>query len=189
VALAISLTFGFAQNKSTLGIKGGLNFPMKGFSLDQAGDNINSIFTEEKKANGWHAGLFGRAYLGNSFYLGSSISYLHNSSTLIGKVGDVEKSIDFNQSGSMMDAVIGIELLNFLRFQGGVNGMVYFDNTWQNTFNTFGVGYNFGVGVDIWKLTLDVNYYSSFNNHSGEWNGIPLSYNQSNLLVGLGIKF
>jgi hypothetical protein len=189
IALIAGISVSMAQNKSTFGVKGGLNFPMDGFSFEQAGQNINSIFTEEKSANGWHAGLFGRAYLGNAIYLGSSINYMHNTSTLIGKVGDEVNTVDFNRSGAMMDAVAGIEMLNFLRVQGGVNGMVYFNNEWQNTFDTFGAGYNFGVGVDIWKLTVDVNYYGSFNNHTGSWNGIPLSYNRSDLLVGVGIKF
>jgi hypothetical protein len=184
------MTVNAQNNKSTWGVRGGLNFPMDKFSFEQAGENINSIFTEEKRAAGWHAGIFGRAYLGDQFYFGSGINYMHQSTTLIGKTeGATDFSQEFNHSGSMMDVVAGIEMLNFLRVQGGVNGMVYFNDTWQNTFDTFGAGYNFGVGVDIWKLTVDVNYYGSFNDHSGNWNGVPLSYNRGDLLVGVGIKF
>ena len=190
IVLIAGVSVSMAQNKSTWGIKGGLNFPMDGFSFEQAGDNINSIFTEDKRANGWHAGLFGRAYLGRQFYFGSNLLYLHRTNQLIGKTEGIEiVEQEFNSSGSMMDLVAGIEMLNFLRIQGGVNGMFYFNDTWQDTFNTFGTGYTFGVGVDIWKLTLDVSYYGSFKEHQGNWNGIPLSYNRSDLLVGIGIKF
>ncbi len=191
LVICTSTLISTAQNsKSTWGIRGGLNFPMDKFTFEQAGENINSIFTEEKRTTGWHAGVFGRAYLGNQFYLGSNLMYLHNTSTLIGKTqGSTDIVQDFNRSGSMMDVVAGIEMLNFLRIQGGVNGMFYFNDTWQDTFNTFGTGYTFGVGVDIWKITLDVNYYGSFNDHNGNWNGIPLSYDRGDLLVGLGIKF
>ena len=147
-ALIAGISISMAQNKSTWGLKGGLNFPMDGFSFEQAGNNINSIFTEDKSANGWHAGVFGRAYLGRQFYLGSNLMYMHRTSQLIGKTeGMVEFTEDFNSSGSMMDLVAGIEMLNFLRIQGGVNGMLYFDDSWQDTFNTFGTGYTFGVGA------------------------------------------
>ena len=190
IALVAGLSASMAQSKSTWGIKGGLNFPMDGFTFKQTGENINSIFTEEKRATGWHAGIFGRAYLGRQFYLGSNLMYLHNTNTLIGKTAESAVTVaDFNRSGSMMDLVAGIEMLNFLRIQGGLNGMVYFDDSWQDTFNTFGTGYTFGVGVDLWRITLDVSYYGSFKDHAGQWNGVPLSYNRSDLLVGIGFKF
>lgn len=186
--LTAGMSISLAQNKSIWGIKGGFNFPMNGFSFTEAGYNINSIFTEDQRANGWHAGLFGRAYLGNQFYLGANLLYLQRSNQLTGKNANNEVwNEDFNSSGSMLDVVAGIRMLNFMRVQGGVNGMTYFDDTWQDTFNTFGAGYTFGVGVDLWKFSLDVSYYGSFKAHEGSWNGVPLSYNRSDLLVSLGI--
>lgn len=188
VMLITGITVSQAQNPSTWGVRGGFNFPMNGFSFEQAGNNINSIFLEDKLANGWHAGIYGRAYLSSQFYVGANLLYLNRSNNLTGKTANNEDiNQNFNSSGSMLDLVGGIKVLNLVRVQGGLNGMVYFDNSWQDTFNTFGAGYTFGVGVDIWKFALDVSYYGSFKEHQGSWNGIPLSYNRSDLLVSLGI--
>ena len=95
----------------------------------------------------------------------------------------------FITNGSQLDVVAGVEMFDFLRVQGGVNGMVYFNDTWNQTFNSFGAGYTFGAGVDLWRFTIDVNYNGSFKDNAGTWQGIPLSYNRSELMVSLGFKF
>ena len=82
-----------------------------------------------------------------------------------------------------------IRLLKLVRAEAGVHyqGTVS-DNAYNQTFQSPSVGYNVGVGLDLWKLSLDVTYYSSFQDHTGDWNNIPLSYNRSQLLVSLGVQ-
>lgn len=191
LVFAAGIGTSMAQNeKNTWGMKGGVNFPMSGFSFNEAGSNINAIFTEEQRATGWHAGLFGRLYIGNQFYFGSNLLYLHSTSDIYAKSDGQElftKTI--NRSGGLMDVTAGVEMFNFLRVQGGVNGRLYANDSWNDTFDTFGTGYTFGAGVDIWRFTVDLNYYGSFKEHQGTWQGVPLSYSQSDFLVSLGFKF
>jgi len=192
--LAIALLTGMAaalgQDKiSGWGVKGGVNMPMDGFSFDQASDNIGSIFSSESNANGWHAGLWGRGYLTDRLYLGSNLLYLHSTTDLTAKTGTETTTQNFNHSGVQMDAVAGYRFFRFLRVQGGVNGLAYVNNTWKDSFDTFNAGYTFGAGVDLWKISVDVGYYGSFKEHQGTWQGVPLSYNRSDLLVSLAFKF
>jgi len=188
--LIAGISMSHAQNeKNTWGIKGGLNFPMDGFSFSETGENISAIFTEEQRAIGWHAGLFGRVYAGDQLYFASNLLYLQNEFVLSGMKSDEAFSKTFITNGGQMDVVAGIEMLKFLRVQGGVNGIMYFNDSWNDTFDTFGAGYTFGAGVDLWRFTIDVNYNGSFNNNTGTWNGVPLSYNRSDLMVSLGFKF
>ena len=190
LALIAGISVSQAQNeKNTWGIKGGLNFPMNGFTFSETGDNISAIFTEEERATGWHAGIFGRLYAGDQLYFGSSLLYLQNDYVLSGIKNELPFNQTFITNGGQMDVVAGIEMLKFLRVQGGVNGIMYFNDSWNNTFDTFGAGYTFGAGVDLWKFTIDVSYNGSFKDNSGIWNGVPLSYNRSDLMVSLGFKF
>jgi hypothetical protein len=189
LALIAGISMSQAQeNKGGWGVRGGFNFPMDGLDFSQAGENINSIFTGENLSNGWHAGLYGRAYLNDRFFVGSNLLYMNSKSTLTGKTGDETFSETLNRSAAQLDLLTGMQMLGFLRVQGGVNGLMYLDNTWTDSFNTFGAGYTVGVGADIWKFGLDVTYNGSFNSQTGTWKGIPLNYNRSDLMVGLSIK-
>lgn len=190
LALIAGISVSQAQNeKNTWGIKGGINYPMDGFTFSETGDNISSIFTEEERATGWHAGIFGRLYAGDNIYFASNLLYLQNEFVLSGLKSDETFKQTFITNGSQLDVVAGIEMFQFLRVQGGVNGFMYLNETWNETFDTFGAGYTFGAGVDLWKFTIDVNYNGSFKENSGHWNGVPLSYNRSDLMVSLGFKF
>ena len=95
----------------------------------------------------------------------------------------------FNHEFLQLDADLGIRLLKLVRAEAGVHyqGTVS-DNAYNQTFQSPSVGYNVGVGLDLWKLSLDLAYYSSFQDHTGDWNNIPLSYNRSQLLVSLGVQ-
>lgn len=182
-------TAGLAQNKkSGWGIKGGMNFPMDGFSINQAGQNVNSIFTSQSHVNGWHAGVYGRAYASKKLYFGSSLMYINNENKLSGKTGDGDFNKTFATNAAQLDAVMGVRMFKFLRLQGGVNGLAYLNNDFRQTFDTFGAGYTFGVGIDLWRIGFDLNYNTSFKDQTGTWNNIPLHYNRSDLMLSMSIK-
>jgi len=192
--MATLLIAGFSMsqaqnNKSGWGLRGGLNFPMDGMSISQASNNITSVFTGESLSTGWHAGLYGRVYAGNRLYFGSNLLYLNNETTFTGKNEGTMYKETLNRSAAQMDLVTGIRMLGVMRVQTGVSGLMYVSNSWSNTFDNFGTGYNVGVGIDLWRVSFDVTYHGSFNSQSGEWKGIPLNYNRSDLMLGMSIRF
>lgn len=177
------------EDKNFWGITGGLNFPMDDFSIQQAGDNINSMFTSESNSAGWHLGLQSRVYASKQLYFGSNLLYTQTDYLLTQTTDGISQKETFSYSGSQLDVMAGLEIFGFLRGYGGLNGNVNFDQNWNDTFDSFSAGYLFGAGVDLWKLTVDVRYNGSFKDHTGTWNGVPLSYSRSDLMVGVGFKF
>lgn len=187
--LTAGLSMSLAQNNQNgWGLRGGMNFPMDGFSISQAANNLSSVFNGENLSNGWHAGLYGRVYAGKRLYFGSNLLYLNNQTTLTGTKNNEQFNETINRSATQMDLVTGIRMLGIMRLQTGVSGLMYLDEGWRNNFNTFGTGYNLGVGVDLWRVSFDVTYHGSFNSSSGEWRGIPLNYNRSDLMLGMSLR-
>lgn len=195
LALIFGIVLGFqfstyAQHgQNTWGVKGGVLFPMDGFSFSETSEHIKSIFEPTNQITGWHAGIYGRAYMGNYLFAHSNLSYLNTKHQLQLKSEMAQMEQTIQRHGAQLEAGIGLEFLDFLRVQGGLNGLAYMGKDWNQTFDTFGAGYSFGAGVDLWKITVDVTYNGSFSNSEGVWNGIALSHNRSDLMLTLGICF
>ena len=187
--LALSLAAVAGQAQSRWGVRTGLNYDLAPIGLNEALATSQEIFEGENTESGYHIGVFGRQYLGDQLYLGSSLFYAKNSFLVRGTNAlGVEDLSVLNQSNLQLDANVGLRLLKFVRAEGGVNYQMNTANSFSDTFEAGAAGYNLGVGVDLWKLSVDLTYYSSFNEHEGIWNNIPLSYNRSQMLLSLGVK-
>ena len=176
--------------QSRWGIRTGLNYNLSTIGLSDATNSAQQILEGETADNGYHLGVFGRQFLGDQLYTSGSLIFAKNTRFL--EVGDASGNSvygQFNHEFLQLDADLGIRLLKLVRAEAGVHyqGTVS-DNAYNQTFQSPSVGYNVGVGLDLWKLSLDVTYYSSFQDHTGDWNNIPLSYNRSQLLVSLGVQ-
>jgi len=163
--------------QSRWGVRTGLNYNLNTIGLSDAATSAQEIFEGQTSDNGYHLGVFGRQYLGDQLYTSGSLFYNNIF---------YER---FDHEFLQLDAGLGLRLLKFARAEGGVHyqGTIS-DNAFSQTFSSPTAGYNVGLGVDLWKLSLDVTYYGSFTDHTGSWNDIPLSYNRSQILVSLGVK-
>ncbi len=95
----------------------------------------------------------------------------------------------FDHNLIQLETSAGLSLLKFARAEAGVHYQhCLSDNAFTSTFEPSSAGYNVGLGVDLWKFGIDLVYYSNFKNHTGDWNGIPLSYSRSQLLLSLSAK-
>ncbi len=152
--------------------------------------SAQEIFEGQTSDNGYHLGVFGRQYLGDQFYTSVSLFYAQNTHFLEGTDGPNNIFYErFDHEFLQLDAGLGLRLLKFARAEGGIHyqGTIS-DNAFSQTFSSPTAGFNLGLGLDVWKLSLDVSYYGSFADHTGSWNDIPLSYNRSQILVSLGVK-
>ena len=176
--------------QSRWGIRTGLNYNLSTIGLSDATNSAQQILEGETADNGYHLGVFGRQFLGDQLYTSGSLIFAKNTHFLEGFYASGNSVYgQFNHEFLQLDADLGIRLLKLVRAEAGVHyqGTVS-DNAYNQTFQSPSVGYNVGVGLDLWKLSLDVTYYSSFQDHTGDWNNIPLSYNRSQLLVSLGVQ-
>ena len=188
ILLLVSVTL--ANGQSRWGVRTGLNYNLNTIGLDEAASSAQQIFEGQTSDNGYHLGVFGRQYLGDQLYTSASLIYAKNTHFLEGNNGNNSIFYErFDHEFLQLDANVGIRLLKVARAEGGVHyqGTIS-DNAFSNTFDSPTAGYNVGVGLDLWKLSLDVTYYGSFADHTGTWNDIPLSYDRSNILVSLGVK-
>jgi len=187
VTLAALATGVSAQSR--WGLRTGLNFDMAGIGLNDALSTSQSIFEGAATDDGYHLGFFGRQFIGDQFYIGASALYVKNSKFLSGNDGTVLIYESFDHNLLQFESSAGLRLLKFARAEAGVHFQHYLaDNTFTSTFAPSSAGYNVGLGVDLWKLGIDLVYYSNFQNHTGDWNGIPLSYNRAQLLLSLSAK-
>ena len=190
VVLLFLVSVTLVNGQSRWGVRTGLNYNLNAIGLDEATSSAQQIFEGQTSDNGYHLGVFGRQYLGDQLYTSGSLIYAKNTHFLEGNDGNSSIFYErFDHEFLQLDANVGIRLLKVARAEGGVHyqGTIS-DNAFSNTFDSPTAGYNVGVGVDLWKLSLDVTYYGSFADHTGTWNDIPLSYNRSNILVSLGVK-
>ena len=187
VTLAALATGVSAQSR--WGLRTGLNFDMAGIGLNDALSTSQSIFEGAATDDGYHLGFFGRQFIGDQFYIGASALYVKDSKFLSGNDGTVLIYESFDHNLLQFESSAGLRLLKFARAEAGVHYQHYLaDNTFTSTFAPSSAGYNVGLGVDLWKLGIDLVYYSNFQNHTGDWNGIPLSYNRAQLLLSLSAK-
>jgi hypothetical protein len=176
--------------QSRWGVRTGLNYNLNNIGLSDAATSAQEIFEGQTSDNGYHLGVYGRQFLGDQLYTSGSLIYAKNTHFLEGNDGNSNLFYErFDHEFLQLDANVGIRLLKLARAEGGVHyqGTIS-DNAFSQTFSSPTAGYNVGLGVDVWKLSLDVTYYGSFADHTGSWNDIPLSYNRSQILVSLGVK-
>ncbi|NVK27671.1 MAG: porin family protein [Flavobacteriia bacterium] len=172
------------------GVKGGLTYNMTDLSLGDAVSTSGEVFSGDRSNNGWHLGLTARDELTDNFYVQFDALYNQTSITMDGVDENGQPvSQEFTQNAINLNLAPGVRVFKVLRAQAGLNGNLWLDNEYAETFGRFQLGYQLGVGLDFGPLTFDIGYNTSFKDHDGEWNGIPLSTNRGELLMTVGIQF
>ena len=175
--------------QSRWGLRTGLNYTLNTVQLDQAVSSAQGIFEGTVPDNGYHLGLYGRQYLGDQLYASASAIYGKDIQIINQTVNGTTTTSRFDHQFIQLDAGLGIRVLKFARAEGGIHFINAVGNSAYNqTFESPTAGYNLGLGVDLWKLSLDLVYYASLQDHQGDWNGIPLSYERSQFMLSIGAK-
>lgn len=155
----ISLT-AQAQTGSSYGIKGGLNYNANGDYFESIGDNAQS----PDRNIGYHIGLFGK--FGNKFYFRPELMYTSTKSDYENDVFDMKK----------IDAplLVGIKVIGPVSIFGGPSLQYILDSEFEginiNTIdNEFSVGLNFGIGLNLNKIGIDLRYERGFSNNEANF--------------------
>jgi len=189
LASILCFSMAWSQN-STWGVKGGLNFNMSEMGVENAYNYVGDIFEGEQTSNGWHAGLVSRSFLTDNFFVQFQGMYSQSSTTLSGKTtGNLPMEEEFNKQVAQFDILPGFTFFNFIRAQGGLIGQLAVNTQYSDTFGPFGMGYNLGAGITLGKFNVDIAYNGSFTDADGEWRGVPLSHNTSEILMSIGVMF
>ncbi len=151
-----------------------------GFRAGLSSSQLNSETIEQngvsvaiKDANyGYHLGVFGRAKLGEHWYLQPEAVF--NSTSVDFQVTDfgegfMDEVLTEKYRNLDIPLMVGYKL-GPLRAEAGPTGHIYVASnseleeigSYDRRFNDFNLGYQAGLGLDIWKVTLDLRYEGNF---------------------------
>ncbi len=163
VAMCCS-TLAFAQSESGFGIKGGLNYGSTG-DLETA---FNNAKEDPDSDVGFHAGIFVKADLG-PIYLRPELIYTQlNSEYTVG---------DFKLDKLDLPVLVGIDFIGPLHFFAGPSFQYILDSDLENVSvsdvsDDFSVGAQFGIGLNLGRLGLDLRYERGFSDNEVEFIGV-----------------
>lgn len=145
-----------AQNGSSFGIKGGLNYSGNGDYFESIGDNAEN----PERNIGYHIGVFGK--IGNKLYLRPELVYTATKSDYDSDELSVKK-ID-------LPVLVGLKVLGPLSIFAGPSFQYILDTEFDginidNVENDFSVGLNFGIGVNFNKIGIDLRYERGFSDN------------------------
>lgn len=146
----------FAQAGSGFGIKAGLNYGGNGDYFE----SITNNFENPDDNIGYHIGVFGK--IGNKLYLRPELVYT--------KLKSDYNSGDFDMSKLDLPVLVGLKVLGPVSVFAGPSFQYILDTDFDNLTvnevkNDFSIGFNFGVGVNINKLGIDLRYERGFSNN------------------------
>lgn len=153
VCISFSLS---AQNGSSFGIKGGLNYSGNGDYFESIGDNAEN----PDRNIGYHIGVFGK--IGDKLYLRPELVYTATKSDYDSDELSVKK-ID-------LPVLVGLKVLGPLSIFAGPSFQYILDTEFDginidNVENDFSVGLNFGIGVNFNKIGIDLRYERGFSDN------------------------
>ena len=156
IAVVILSVASYAQTATGIGLKGGLNYNANGDYFESIGNNA-----EHPDRNiGYHFGLFGK--IGNKVYFRPEVVYTSTKS-------------DYNDDSFKMQKLdapllVGIKILGPISVFGGPSLQYILDSEFDglainDVKNDFSVGLNFGIGLNINKVGIDLRYERGLNDN------------------------
>ncbi|WP_100614402.1 outer membrane beta-barrel protein [Confluentibacter citreus] len=155
-------SFTYAQTATGFGIKGGLNYNANGDYFESIGSNAKN----PDRNVGYHVGLFGK--IGDQIYFKPELVYTSTKSDYDNESFEMQK----------LDApmLVGIKILGPVSVFAGPSFQYILDSDFngiaiEDVKNDFSVGLNFGIGLNINKLGIDVRYERGFSENEATFIG------------------
>ena len=183
--LVFSTTLSFAQEKNSWGIKGGLNYNSNGNLLNE----VSGIKEDPKSNTGFHFGFYKKIQV-LGFFLRPEIVYTETTSDYNGQELNLSKiDLPFNLGSGFIGPTY---IFAGPSFQYILDGE--FDGIdAQSGLKDITLGANFGIGLKINKLALDLRYERGLNEKETRFveqnvNGINIDLRPSQLILSLFIE-
>lgn len=155
-----------AQTATGFGIKGGLNYNANGKYFE----SISSNAKNPDRNVGYHIGVFGK--VGNQIYFKPELVYTSTKS-------DYDDD-SFKMQKLDLPMLVGVKVLGPVSVFGGPSFQYILDTEFDgitigDVENDFTVGLNFGIGLNLDKLGIDLRYERGFSDNEATFldnNGI-----------------
>ncbi|MEN3324788.1 outer membrane beta-barrel protein [Mariniflexile soesokkakense] len=152
--LVSTLSYTYAQTATGFGLKGGLNYNANGNYFESIGDNAQ----HPDRNIGYHIGIFGK--IGTQIYFKPELVYTSTKS-------------DYNDDNFKMQKLdapllVGVKIIGPLSVFGGPSLQYILDTEFDgisinDVEDEFSVGLNFGIGLNLNKVGIDLRYERGFN--------------------------
>ncbi len=161
IAIIIPLSTN-AQTAKGFGVKAGLNY-------NANGDYFESITTNAENPDrniGYHIGVFGK--FGDQVYLRPEVVYTSTKSDY--------SDDSFKMQKLDVPVLVGLKVLGPISVFGGPSFQYILDSEFDgisinNIENDFSVGLNFGIGLNLNKLGIDLRYERGFSDNEATFLG------------------
>jgi len=144
----------WSQNATGYGIKGGINYNGNGDYIE----SIGSAAEDPDKNVGFHIGVFGK--FGRRVYFKPELVYTNTKSSY--------DSGDFKMQKLDAPLLVGLKIIGPLSVFAGPSFQYIIDTEFEDLKisdieNDISMGLNFGVGVNINKIGIDLRYERGFS--------------------------
>lgn len=203
VIFMMASTLSFSQFE--MGLKAGLSSTELSPEsiLINDGETTTEISIAEAKY-GFHLGLYTRISIANIFiepaFLFNSNTVDYNLEEQIFDTGIFSSIKSETYNNLDIPLMIGMKI-GFLRIQGGPVAHIFINSASELTqisgysqkFQDATYGIQGGLGLDIWKIRLDLNYETNLSKFGGDIdiNGAPYQFDQrpARLIASIGLRF
>jgi hypothetical protein len=151
-----------AQEGSSFGIKGGLNYNANGDYFESIGDNAQN----PDRNIGYHIGVFGK--IGNDLYFRPELIYTSTKSDY--------NSDDFNMKKIDAPLLVGIKVIGPVSVFGGPSLQYILDTEFDgididSVKDDFSIGLNFGIALNLNRIGIDLRYERGFSDNEATFIG------------------
>lgn len=143
---------------------------------------------------GFHAGVFARVNLGG-LYIQPEVLFTQSGGEVMfeGFTADDIREVEFNKLD--IPVMVGMKFARFLRIQAGPTLSILLDaeadgldESIKSGYNDATLGYQAGVGVDIWNLIVDFKYEGNLSTFGDEIFGYQTDQQNNQWIVSVGFK-
>lgn len=164
----LCFSMSWSQNATGYGIKGGVNYNGNGDYFE----SIGSAAEDPDRNVGFHIGVFGK--FGRRFYVKPELVYTNTKSSY--------DSGDFKMQKLDAPLLVGLKVIGPLSVFAGPAFQYIIDTEFENikisdVENDFSLGLNFGIGVNIDKIGIDLRYERGFSKNEATFltdNGLSI---------------
>lgn len=157
--------------QTDFGLKAGLNYGDNGEvefrDFSSAGEDV--LYEEGETSIGYHFGVFARSYLTDSFFIRPEVVYTQTKS----QYNFNNRETDYFVHKIDIPILFGLDVIGPLQIFGGpsfqyITDTEFGDIRMGTVEDEFTVGVQFGVGVQLKSLGLDVRYERGFTQNEAE---------------------
>lgn len=174
----------------TLGPRFGLSSSELDFSTTSG---VDETISPGGSTVGFHAGVFTRVTLGSLYIQPEALFTQSGGEIRLDGFADDIREIEFNKLD--IPVMVGMKFARFLRVQAGPTLSILLDaeaeglsEDIKSGYSDATLGYQAGVGVDLWNLVLDLKYEGNLSTFGDEIFGYQTDQSNNQWIVSVGFK-